>query len=279
MFSIVTPSFRQLDWLRLCAASIADQEGVQLEHIVQDGSGGPEAEAWGAEHPGVRLVCEKDKGMYDAINRGLQKTRGDLCAYLNCDEQYLPGALKRVEALFEQNPDIDVFFGDAHVVGPDGRYFCTRNALIPQTAHTLVSFNLAILTCATFFRRRILDEHQMFFDTQWKDAGDAVWTMTLAKKGLRMGLCEFATSTFTDTGENMNLRPNGEVERKKLFEMAPWWARAGKGLVVTHYRLRKWMHGHYAGGPLSYEIYTHDSPKKRVRFDVADRTAVWKSRQ
>ena len=44
-FSIITPSFRQLDWLKLCAASIADQTGATVEHIVQDAGTGPELEA------------------------------------------------------------------------------------------------------------------------------------------------------------------------------------------------------------------------------------------
>ena len=278
MFSIITPSFRQLDWLKLCAASIADQEGVSLEHIVQDAGGGPEMEEWGATQKGLRLVIEKDKGMYDAINRGLQKGRGGLCAYLNCDEQYLPGTLQRVEEQFALHPEVDVFFGDAHVVGLQGEYFCTRHALLPQKAHTLVSYNLSILTCATFFRRKILDEHQLFFDTAWKDAGDAVWALTLAKKRIPMGLLGFATSVFTDTGENMNLRPNGVVELKKLSALAPWWARHGKPLVVAHHRLRKWLNGHYRGRPLRYEIFTKSSPTKRVGFEVAKSTAVWRSR-
>ena len=39
---------------------------------------------------------EKDGGMYDAVNRGYRRAQGDILAYLNCDEQYLPGALKTV---------------------------------------------------------------------------------------------------------------------------------------------------------------------------------------
>ena len=120
-FTIVTPSFRQLEQLGCCIASIAAQEGVSVEHIVQDG--GTEgfgdfakrmAEQW-PDRPSYRriMVSEKDEGMYDAINRGFKKAKGSICAYLNCDEQYLPGTLKRVAEAFRANPDVDLFFGDA----------------------------------------------------------------------------------------------------------------------------------------------------------------------
>src|SRR5947207_1085752 len=63
---IVTPSFRQLEWLKLCAASVADQAGVNHEHIVQDAGSGPGIEEWARTIPGLTLNVEKDEGMYDA---------------------------------------------------------------------------------------------------------------------------------------------------------------------------------------------------------------------
>ena len=64
------------DWLKLCAASIADQQGVTFEHIVQDAGTGPELEAWAAGRPFLKLYVEKDAGMYDAVNRGLERAIG-----------------------------------------------------------------------------------------------------------------------------------------------------------------------------------------------------------
>ena len=112
-FSIITPSFRQLAWLRLCAASVADQPSVEHEHIVQDAGTGPELENWAKTVPKLSLHVEKDDGMYDAVNRGLKRAQGTICSYLNCDEQLLPNVLGQVAAFFEKNPEIDVLFGDA----------------------------------------------------------------------------------------------------------------------------------------------------------------------
>ena len=54
--------------------------------------------------------------MYDAINRGLRRASGEILAYLNCDEQYLPGALQEVAAFFEKHPEL--FFDGRHWDAP-----------------------------------------------------------------------------------------------------------------------------------------------------------------
>ena len=120
-FSIITPSFRNSNWLKLCIASVNDQ-GVELEHIVQDAGSDDGTLNWLLNDARVRAFVEKDHGMYDAVNRGMRRATGDILAYLNCDEQYLPGALPGVQAYFEHHPQIDVAFADAIVVDAQGEY-------------------------------------------------------------------------------------------------------------------------------------------------------------
>src|SRR5271169_5435610 len=114
-FSVVTPSFRQSQWLKLCVASVADQ-GVEVEHIVQDSCSDDGTLDWLLTDPRVKAYAEKDAGMYDAVNRGLRRASGQILSYLNCDEQYLPGTLQEVENYFDHHPDVEMLFGDALVV-------------------------------------------------------------------------------------------------------------------------------------------------------------------
>src|SRR5262245_9541807 len=107
-FSICTPSFRQFEWLKLCSASVQDQEMVEVEHIIQDAGTEPALESWAAGLSRTRLYVEEDAGMFDAINRGWRRATGDYVAQLNCDEQYLPGALRMVGNFFERHPGVDV---------------------------------------------------------------------------------------------------------------------------------------------------------------------------
>jgi glycosyltransferase involved in cell wall biosynthesis len=53
----------------------------------------------------LRIFKEKDSGMYDAVNKGLKKGTGKICAYLNCDEQYLTGALKKIFKEFNKEKE------------------------------------------------------------------------------------------------------------------------------------------------------------------------------
>jgi glycosyltransferase involved in cell wall biosynthesis len=276
-FSIITPSFQQFEWLKLCAASIADQEGVTFEHIIQDASTGPELEAWAAGQPGLRLYVEEDNGMYDAVNRGLRRARGEILAYLNCDEQYLPGTLAVAADFFAQHPTVDVAFGNVVVVDALGKYICSREALLPQLYHTWVC-TLPVFTAATFFRRRIMDEHKLYFNDQWREVGDAVWVLELLKRGIPMAPLGRFMTTFTDTGENLMLRPSAIREQKRLRESAPKWARWLRPLWILQHRLRRLLHGVYMPCKLTYSIYTHESPTKRQTFAVDKPTYIWPGR-
>ena len=119
LFSIVTPTFKQPEWVRLCAASVADQVEVTFEHIIQDGGDGKGLE-WLESIPTARLFVEPDRGMYDALTKGISKAVGDIIGHLNSDEQYLPGTLEIVHRFFTRNPEIEVLFGDAILISADG---------------------------------------------------------------------------------------------------------------------------------------------------------------
>jgi len=75
-FSIVTPSFRSSKWLKLCIASVADQQGVTFEHIVQDSCSDDGTQEWLPHDGRVRAFIEKRQGMYDAVNRGWKRAQG-----------------------------------------------------------------------------------------------------------------------------------------------------------------------------------------------------------
>lgn len=273
-FSVITPSFRSSRWLRLCIASIADQ-GVNVEHIVHDAESDDGTLEWLLGDRRVKTFVEKDNGMYDAVNRGLKKSTGEICAYLNCDEQYLPGALKKVEKYFEENPAVEIVFGDVIIINPEGEFLCHRKSLLPLKPHSMVSNNLSILTCATFFRRSVIEKRGLFFDSSLRDLGDADWVLRSIKHRIPMGLLNSFTSVFTDTGENMNFKPNALREKKELFASAPGWAKALRHPIILHHRLRKLLAGGYFQKPFQYRIYTRTSPETRAAFKVNNPTGRW----
>ena len=295
-FTIVTPSFNQLDWLELCIASVADQQGVEfVEHIVQDAGtpgiaefarrlgadfyrdgekvGKCDGEKLNSGGYSLTIYSEKDAGMYDAVNRGLRKASGEICAYLNCDEQYLPGTLCWVADFFGKAGNVEVLFGDVITVAPSGEALCHRRASLPHPWHVMVA-QLPIFTAATFFRSEIVKKGLLFPDG-WRDLGDAVWAIELHRRAVRCCVGRRFFSTFTYTGENMNLQPNARAERVRLADSAPWVAKIFSMPIIWAHRILKWFSGAYQREDLSYEIWCGGSRNQRTRFDCNGLSWTW----
>lgn len=295
-FSIVTPSYRQLDWLGLCVASVRDQggvDGLEVEHIIQDaGSPGIEdfAQAMSATlyRDGAEVVssrstrqdyrltihAEADGGMYDAINRGLKRATGSLQAYLNCDEQYLPGTLAKVAAFFEREPQTEMLFGDVILVGETGEALGYRRVTRPTEIHTRL-VHLGTLSCATFFRQSIVTEG-FLFDPAWKAIGDAVWIASILRAGKRISLLQEPLGTFTFTGHNLsesNKGPDGEHARWARTQGAPpAWLKVPS---IFHHRITKLLGGAYRKRDLAYEIYRLRDTGGRHRFEARNLGHGW----
>jgi len=274
--SIITPSFRNSAWLKLCIASVADQQGVELEHIVQDSCSDDGTQDWLSHDSRVKAFVEKDLGMYDAVNRGYRRATGDILAYLNCDEQYLPGALAAVREFFKQHPKVEVALAGSIITDGEGQYLCHRQLMPPNRRH--IWYRFPFLTSSVFIRRSVIQRRGLFFDRRWRDLGDFHWVLALLKNQVPMAACDVFTSTFADTGDNMNFKPNAVREKKETDQMAPLWVRPFKYWWIVSHRLRRYRAGHFNLKPTSYEIYSKESPERRVRFDVPHPTAVWWNR-
>lgn len=272
--SIITPSFRQLDYLRLCAASVEDQQGdFSHEHLVQDGGSGGEFERWAAEQDFAKVVSGKDGGMYDAINRGFARAGGDVLAWLNCDEQYLPGTLAKVAEWFGRHPDRDILFGDVVLVSPDGRPLSYRQAVTPLRGHIRNCF-LATYSAATFVRRRVIEEgHHL--DTRYRAIADAVWIEELLEAGYQAGVLNEPLAVFTQTGGNLGQTPAAEEENRR------WSAEKGAGSAVGRifwsavHRVRKFAKGSYRPREVAVAIHLPGSAgrvERRARIGGRWRT-------
>ncbi len=272
-FSIVTPSFRNSAWLKLCIASVADQEGVAFEHIVQDACSDDGTQDWLPGDTRVKAFIEKDRGMYDAVNRGWKRSNGDILAYLNCDEQYLPGALAAVQSFFTAHPEVDVVLPDTVVVNADGSYLCHRFSMVPLPGHLWIRFN--VTTCSLFIRRRVVEELGIYFDPQWRDLGDFHWIRTAVERGVRFAEMRHFAAVFTETGENMNLKPNARRESEIKRQMTPRWVRAGAPLIVGWHGWRMFRCQAGSQPPASYALFTLESPLRRVTQDVVNPTTRW----
>ena len=260
--SVVTPSDRQLPWLKLCVASVADQKGIAVEHLIQDNQSGPELENWVRTHSQAQLKVETDSGLYDAINRGFARSTGDIVCWLNSDDQYLDGALAKVVLFFEMHPEVDVLFGDTIIVSNEGRLLSYRRSVLPDLHHIYLS-HLNVHSSSTFVRRSVLERgHRL--DVQWTTIADAVWITDLLKAKIPMAVLNEPLSAATISDHSLGQTSLAAMEARRwqeeMFVGMPWM----RSFVVLRHRMRKLRRGAYCPRKVSARLYTLSSPVQRI---------------
>lgn len=164
LVSIVTPSYNQGHFIRATIESVLSQDYPNIEYIVMDGGSKDETVSVLKEYGDrVRWVSEPDKGQTDAINKGLRVASGDIVAYLNSDDVYLPHTIRRVVETFTSNPEVDFVYGDFHAIGEHGEIL-NKVKTIPFDHDILLYDANFICQPASFYRRRLIDEIGLFDD-------------------------------------------------------------------------------------------------------------------
>lgn len=203
VFSIVTPCLNDLDLLKRCVQSVSRQDDAALEHWVQDGGSTDGTPAWLASRTDLGFVSEPDQGLYDALNRGFHRARGDIMGWLNADEQYVPHALQSVQRAFEARPEIDIVFGDYIVTDTQGEALAARRE-IPFRRWTVVNGAMGVQSCALFFRKCAWEACGPF-DISYRICGDKEWVLRAAGKRLVFQHIPRFLGLFTITGRNLCL--------------------------------------------------------------------------
>ncbi len=153
----MTPSYDQAAYLKQTLTSVFEQDYPRLEYLVVDGDstdGSVEIIKKYADKL-AWWVSEKDSGQAEAINKGFSRARGEIVAWLNSDDYYLPGAVSAAVKTFQQNPDVVLVYGNMLAVDDRGQ---TTNLLKYNqlTLEDLLCFQI-IGQPAVFFRREALE--------------------------------------------------------------------------------------------------------------------------
>ena len=102
------------------------------------------------------MRIQSDAGQADALNRGFRYSDGSILGWVNSDDVLLPGALEAVTQTFEENPDVDVVYGEAYFIDKTG-------VILSKFPTTKFDANLFLSTCflsqpSVFFRRAIYEK-------------------------------------------------------------------------------------------------------------------------
>lgn len=113
--SVITPSYNRADFIRTAVESVLAQNYADFEHIIIDGGSTDGTLPLLKTYPHLRVVSEPDRGVYDALNKGIALARGEIVAQLNSDDRFEPGIFPMVAELFEKNPAMDAVSAGARV--------------------------------------------------------------------------------------------------------------------------------------------------------------------
>jgi len=194
--SIITPSYNQGQFLEETILSVLNQDYPNLEYIIIDG---------GSTDNSVEIikkyqdriaywVSEPDKGQSDAINKGFRIATGDILAWLNSDDLYLPGAISAAVSYMQDRHDVSCIIGDQETIGPEGEYLCTVKNIPFNFCRTLYGGSM-IPQPSTFFTRKALDIAG-YLDTSLQYQMDYDFFLRMAYKGIRFGIIERPLAAF-----------------------------------------------------------------------------------
>ena len=171
-FTIITPNLNYGRFLNDCLASVADQTGVTVEHLVFDAGSTDESAEVASRFPHVIWVQEPDDGMSDAINKGFDRAKGDWVIWLNADDRLNTGALAEILSELKRT-DADVVYGDYDFVDESGRLM--RRMKVPRwSAFVHIYHHCYVPSTAAFYRRSsiITEGHRLRKDFHYVMDGE-----------------------------------------------------------------------------------------------------------
>ncbi len=203
LVSIVINSYNQAAYLEQTLLSVLGQDYPNTELLLVDG--GSTDGSLDIIHKYQQKfdwwVSEEDSGQADGINKGLRRTKGDLVAWLNSDDYYLPGAISAAVRSWQINPDAKLIYGDVLAVDGKGSLL-NRMHTGDYQVEELMQFHI-INQPAVFMDRTTL-ESAGFLDLNYHYLLDHHLWLRIATQGKIMHVSEvWAAGRFHDAAKNI----------------------------------------------------------------------------
>ena len=223
--SIITITFNAARTLQRTLDSVACQTYADIEHLIIDGASIDDTLAIAKRyqqqsHHEVVIQSEPDRGLYDAMNKGLQKATGEYLVFLNAgDSLYAPDTIETVaKALTSQSPA--VIYGDTAITDGEGNFLHLRRHRPPEQL-SWKSFKHGMLVCHQAFYVRTDIAKKFPYDLQYRHSADVDWCIRVMREADRQGLTLVNTHTilanFEEGGDTTQHHRDSLKERFKIM--------------------------------------------------------------
>lgn len=209
LISIITVTFNAATVIRPTLESLASQTFRDFEHIVIDGASSDDTLALVRQYGSARILSEPDKGLYYAMNKGLEMARGRYVLFLNAGDAFHTERTLAAYAVRAREDD-DIIFGDTVIVNSDRHIVGKRHLTAPHTL-TRDSFAKGMLICHQAFmvKRGIAPR----FDTSYRFSADYDWTIRCIEAAdlsrctnLHLIAIDYLAAGMTDSNKLRSLR-------------------------------------------------------------------------
>lgn len=164
--SVITASYNSSSTIADTLRSVAEQDYHDIEHIIIDGGSKDNTMEIVRSFPHVAIaISEKDKGIYDAMNKGVQRATGDIVAILNSDDFYNSSSVLSAVTFQFRDKNIDAVYGDLQYVKQDNTNIVSRYWKAGKFSPSKFFYGWMPPHPAFFVRRKVYDQVGLFNTT------------------------------------------------------------------------------------------------------------------
>jgi glycosyltransferase involved in cell wall biosynthesis len=174
LVTVVTPSYNQGRFIAATIESVLGQDYPNLEYIIVDGASTDDTANVVARYADrLTFISEPDRGQSDAINKGFRRARGEIVAWLNSDDLFLPGAIDVAVRALREHPEAGAVYGEGYQIDEHGAVISRFAATRPFNLWRLLNLSDYVLQQTVFFRREVFDEvgwidESLYYGMDWE---------------------------------------------------------------------------------------------------------------
>lgn len=175
--SIITASYNNEATIASTLKSVGEQTFANIEHIIVDGVSKDKTLEIAHKFPHItKIVSEKDKGLYDALNKGIKLSTGDIIGILHADDRlYDSTVIEKIVNEFERDPKLEISYGDIVFINNDKeekttRYYSSKNFKLNDFSYGKMPAHPAI-----FMKKELY--HNDGFNLQYSISSDFEFVM------------------------------------------------------------------------------------------------------
>lgn len=217
LFSVITVTYNAERELPATLRSVEEQSFRQFEHLIIDGASSDETlRIANSELPQNRtVVSSPDRGIYDAMNRGLGMAKGEYVIFLNAGDRFhSPSTLQRVAEQIMNYDFPGVVYGQTDIVDADGNKLADRHLRAPEIL-TYDSFKQGMVVChQSFFALRRIAEN---FDLRYRYSADYEWCIRVLQHSRMNIYMDQVLSDYLMEGTSTRHRRASLLERFRIM--------------------------------------------------------------